>query len=206
MAGLKIGKSNFVADLLLAFAASAVAQQSGGPKPGSSGVTLEVTTKLTLEDVTVTDAKGKPVHGLTQADFTVKEDGRPAAHQEFPGIWDGQASSPGSPTGSLPSAAGYLYQRTASRPCHRRAEFPAAGLSEYGAAASRCCATTGAEILEGPAAGHASRDSSVGGRRSVALCRALRPTAPSWLPQWARWCRTLQVRFAHETSGRCATF
>lgn len=42
--------------------------------PDSSAPILKVKAELTVEDVTVTDAKGKPVHGLTQADFTVKED------------------------------------------------------------------------------------------------------------------------------------
>lgn len=34
-------------------------------------------------DVTVTDAKGQPIHGLTQSDFTVKEDGRPQPVRSF---------------------------------------------------------------------------------------------------------------------------
>jgi VWFA-related protein len=45
--------------------------------------TLKVNTRLTLVDVTVTDSKGRPVHGLTQADFTVKEDGKPQPIKDF---------------------------------------------------------------------------------------------------------------------------
>jgi len=45
--------------------------------------TLKVNTRLTLVDVTVTDSKGHPVHGLTQADFTIKEDGKPQPIKNF---------------------------------------------------------------------------------------------------------------------------
>ena len=61
-------------------------RQQGPPPqitPDSSTVTLKVTTQLTIESVTVTDAKGKPVHGLTQADFTIKEDGKPQTIKNF---------------------------------------------------------------------------------------------------------------------------
>jgi VWFA-related protein len=44
-----------------------VAQQTTVP-------TIKVTARETVVDVTVTDAKGNPVHGLTRTDFTVKED------------------------------------------------------------------------------------------------------------------------------------
>lgn len=45
--------------------------------------TLKVNARLTLVDVTVTDKKGHPVHGLTQADFTVKEDGKEQSIKNF---------------------------------------------------------------------------------------------------------------------------
>jgi VWFA-related protein len=57
--------------------------RSARPAPDSSGVTLKTTTRLTLENVTVTDAKGKPVHGLKQSDFTIKEDGKPQKIKNF---------------------------------------------------------------------------------------------------------------------------
>ena len=51
--------------------------------PEASVPTLKVDTRLTLVDVTVTDSKGRPVRGLTQADFVVKEDGKPQAIKNF---------------------------------------------------------------------------------------------------------------------------
>ena len=51
--------------------------------PTSTAPTLRVTSRETVVDVTVTDAKGNPVHGLKQSDFTVKEDGKPQPIRSF---------------------------------------------------------------------------------------------------------------------------
>jgi VWFA-related protein len=45
--------------------------------------TLRVYSRETVVDVIVTDKDGKPVHGLTQADFTVKENGKEQAIKSF---------------------------------------------------------------------------------------------------------------------------
>jgi VWFA-related protein len=42
-----------------------------------------VNSRETVVDVTVTDAKGQPVHGLKEPDFTVKEDGKPQPLRTF---------------------------------------------------------------------------------------------------------------------------
>lgn len=88
--------------LLLASGLSTIAQQPAGTSqtvPDSGAVTLKVQTRLTVEDVTVTDGKGNAVRGLTQADFTVKEDGKPQAINNFQeyGTEQSQAAPPQSP-------------------------------------------------------------------------------------------------------------
>ena len=50
---------------------------------GSSAATLQVFSRLTLVDVTVRDAKGQPVHGLKESDFTIKEDDKPQPVRSF---------------------------------------------------------------------------------------------------------------------------
>jgi VWFA-related protein len=58
-----------------------------------SAPTLEVYSRETVVDVIVTDQDGKPVHGLTQADFTVKEDGRDEAIRSFAEFGDGASAA-----------------------------------------------------------------------------------------------------------------
>ncbi len=53
------------------------------PQPTTTAPTLKVYSRETIVDVTVTDAKGNPVHGLTQSDFTVKEDNKPQPIRSF---------------------------------------------------------------------------------------------------------------------------
>jgi len=58
---------------------------TAGQQGGQSAVapTLQLYSRETVVDVTVTDANGQPVHGLTQADFTVKENGKEQAIRSF---------------------------------------------------------------------------------------------------------------------------
>ena len=57
--------------------------QSPAPPPPAPAATLQVYARETIVDVTVTDAKGNPVHGLQQSDFTVLEDGKPMQPNGF---------------------------------------------------------------------------------------------------------------------------
>jgi VWFA-related protein len=68
-----------------AAAAAGPAQQSsqGSGSQGAGAVTLYVNSRETVVDVTVTDAKGQPVHDLKESDFTVKEDGKPQPLRTF---------------------------------------------------------------------------------------------------------------------------
>src|SRR6185312_13671795 len=65
----------------------------------SAAPTLKVYTRETVVDVSVTDAKGNPVHGLTHDDFTVKEDGKPQPIRSFEEF--GASATP-QPTRKLP--------------------------------------------------------------------------------------------------------
>jgi len=54
--------------------------QAAGPLDGP---TIQVYSRETVVDVVVTDKDGKAVHGLTQADFTVRENGKEQAIRSF---------------------------------------------------------------------------------------------------------------------------
>jgi len=57
-----------------------LAGQSPAPEPAT---TIHVETSLVVIDVVVTDSSEKPVHGLTAADFSVREDGHPQTIKSF---------------------------------------------------------------------------------------------------------------------------
>jgi VWFA-related protein len=57
--------------------------QPAQQQPTAVAPTLKVYSRETIVDVTVTDAKGNPIHGLTRDDFTVKEDGKEQPVKSF---------------------------------------------------------------------------------------------------------------------------
>jgi VWFA-related protein len=71
------------------------------PPSGQPASTLHINSRLTVVDVAVTDSKGHPLHGLTQADFTLQEDGKPQPIRSFQEF--ASASSPAAqPAATLP--------------------------------------------------------------------------------------------------------
>ena len=67
-----------------ALAASANAVQAApSPAPGQPQYTIHARVPLTILDIVVTDAKGRPVHGLKQSDFTILEDKQPMQPNSF---------------------------------------------------------------------------------------------------------------------------
>ncbi len=108
-------------------AAATTAARSSAPAPGTT--TLQVYSRLTVVDVTVTDAKGQPVHGLKESDFTVKEDGKPQPVRNFLEV---REDEPPAARESTQAAARCLHQRSAHAD-HQRGEHPAAGRVEHAA-------------------------------------------------------------------------
>jgi VWFA-related protein len=75
-----------LAAVALTLAALGRGQSANAANPSASqstAPTLKVYSRETIVDVTVTDAKGNPVHGLTRDDFTVKEDNKPQPIRSF---------------------------------------------------------------------------------------------------------------------------
>jgi len=63
--------------------ANAAAQQNPGEIDSDGTRTLQVYSRLTVVDVTATDASGQPIHGLEQSDFILLEDGKPQPIRNF---------------------------------------------------------------------------------------------------------------------------
>jgi VWFA-related protein len=68
---------------LLVAALAAPAQQPAAPAPVKGAIKFEATTQLVVVNVAARDKDGKPIEGLTAADFTVTEDGKTQAIKVF---------------------------------------------------------------------------------------------------------------------------
>ena len=63
--------------------AQATVETAPSPTTGQPQYTLRARVPLTIVDVVVTDAKGHPVHGLQQSDFTLLENNQPMLPNSF---------------------------------------------------------------------------------------------------------------------------
>ncbi len=71
---------------------------SAAQQQTAAAPTLKVYSRETFVDVTVTDAQGRPVHGLTRDDFTVLEDGAKMGPNNFAEHRSDADASPAAPT------------------------------------------------------------------------------------------------------------
>ena len=81
--GLTRGVSGQTAGPTSATKAGSPAAPGASASQAPAAATLQVFSRLTVVDVTVTDSKGQPVHNLKESDFTVKEDGKPQPLRSF---------------------------------------------------------------------------------------------------------------------------
>ncbi|MBV8630455.1 MAG: VWA domain-containing protein, partial [Silvibacterium sp.] len=69
--------------LLCPFLAAAQSESQSQPPPGSKPYTIQANSRVVLTDVTVTDSKGRPVHGLSQSTFRIFDDDKPQTISSF---------------------------------------------------------------------------------------------------------------------------
>ena len=69
--------------LLLLSLPTALRGQEAPPPPSQVTTLRGASATIVLEDVTVVDSHGKPVHGLTKNSFTITEDGKPQTLSSF---------------------------------------------------------------------------------------------------------------------------
>jgi VWFA-related protein len=77
------GKTLAVVGVAAVVAAFAWGQKGAAQQNAGGTTTLQVYSRLSVVDVTVTDASGRPVQGLKQSDFTLFEDGKPQPIHNF---------------------------------------------------------------------------------------------------------------------------
>lgn len=69
---------------LLTLAPSALAQSPGTPPPSDTQIsTLQMSTRVVLLDVAVTDTRGTPIRGLTRSDFHILDNKLPQTLSTF---------------------------------------------------------------------------------------------------------------------------
>jgi VWFA-related protein len=100
--------------LTLAPPISAWSQTTATPSSAADTTvqTIHVTSREVVVDIMVTDAKGQPVHGLTQSNFTITENGHPQAIRSFSEI-SSTVPKPGPPPPVLPHG---IYTNSQSTP------------------------------------------------------------------------------------------
>ncbi len=76
-------------------------QQQNAPLPSKKTFEFKTTTQLVVEDLIIKDKSGKPISGLTPADFVVTEDGKPqkVAFVQFQKLEETAAPLPDQPEG-----------------------------------------------------------------------------------------------------------
>jgi hypothetical protein len=87
------GPFRICATLLLCVAAPSVAQQTQPLPCDPANIEPDPTQGMIRLDVTVTDKNGRPVTGLRQQDFTLKDNGQPAKIVSWP-AFDGVTATP----------------------------------------------------------------------------------------------------------------
>jgi VWFA-related protein len=108
MAALAHRACKFLASCVVLAGACAVAQtgtpatptpiQTPQSQTGTPGYVIKARVPLTILDIVVTDAKGRPVHGLKQTDFTILEDKQEVKPNSFEEHRADEAGAAGSST------------------------------------------------------------------------------------------------------------
>jgi VWFA-related protein len=80
---MQVRPAAIVATCVLAILCLAPSINGNAQQDPNSTPTLQVYSRLTVVDVTATDAGGQPVYGLKQSDFTILEDGKPQPIRNF---------------------------------------------------------------------------------------------------------------------------
>ena len=76
MTALLAGSSHLLLSRIFFFAQQAAQSPLSAQGPNAGELVIKSTVNRVVLDVVVTDSNGRPVHGLTQKDFSVAEDGR----------------------------------------------------------------------------------------------------------------------------------